>query len=220
MIMMHETPQGENLGGVFSMNPGDLGIFQERVFYGMITAVENTRSSVRKMVRIGLLGGIGVLLMYFIAFPLPFFPDFLTYDPGDVPGIIACFAMGPLAGILVQGVKVSVALVIGAIKAGPIGALGNFLAGASYTLFAGLYYHRNRTLKGAVIAMAIGCLVTTLVMCVMNYYVLLPFWGIPTEQIGGILLAGILPFNLVKMTISSIVAFVLYKKVKYFLEEV
>lgn len=173
----------------------------------------------RKMVRVGLLGAIGMLLMYFVAFPLPLFPDFLTYDPGDVPGIIACFAMGPLAGVAVQGVKVLVAFVVGAIKAGPIGALGNFLAGASYTLFAGLYYRKHRTLKGAVIAMAIGCISTTIVMCIMNYYVLLPFWGIPTEQIGGILLAGILPFNLVKMTISSIIAFVLYKKVKHFLEE-
>jgi riboflavin transporter FmnP len=190
----------------------------------MITLERNSRErnssfTVKKMVRIGLLGAIGMLLMYYIAFPLPLFPDFLTYDPGDVPGIIAAFAMGPMAGVLVQGIKVLTAFVMGAIKAGPVGALANFLAGAAYTLTAGAYYRRNRTMRGAVVAMIIGCLATTIVMCIMNYFILLPFWGIPTEQIGGLLVAAIFPFNLVKMSISSVLAFILYKKVKRFLEE-
>lgn len=185
----------------------------------MMSQGRNSEFTVKRLVRIALLGAIGVLLMYFIAFPLPLFPDFLTYDPGDVPGIIACFAMGPLAGVLVQGIKVLIAFVLGAIKAGPVGALANFLAGASYTLAAGYYYRKHRTMKGAIIAMLIGCFVTAIVMCIMNYYILLPFWGIPTEQIGGLLIAAIFPFNLVKMALSSFIAYFLYKKVKRILEE-
>ena len=53
----------------------------------------------KKLVRLAVLTAFGVLLMIFIAFPLPFFPEFMTYDPGDIPGLIAAFAFGPWAGL-------------------------------------------------------------------------------------------------------------------------
>jgi len=185
----------------------------------MMSGGRNSRFTVRRMVRMALLGAIGVMLMVFIAFPIPPFPDFLTYDPGDVPAIIACFAMGPWYGVLVQAIKVLVAFVVGAIKAGPIGALANFLAGASYAIPAGYIYRKNRTKQGAVIAMAVGSIVTAVTMSLCNYFILLPFWGIPTEQIGGLIVSAIFPFNLVKTLISSVITFFLYKRVKNFFEE-
>ena len=93
--------------------------------------------SVKDLVRISLMGAIGILLFYFIAFPLPLFPDFLTYDAGDIPGILTCFAMGPMAGTIVQAIKSFVGLAISASKAGPVGALANFLAGAAYNQAGG-----------------------------------------------------------------------------------
>lgn len=184
----------------------------------MMNETKKPQVSIRTMSRVALLGAIGILLMYFIAFPLPFFPDFLTYDAGDIPGILASFSMGPWYGVLVQGIKALVGLAVGASKAGPIGAFANFLAGASYAIVAGYYYRLHRTMKGAVIGMVLGSLATAVVMSIANYFVLLPFWGIPTEQIGGLIVAAIFPFNLVKTALSSFVSFLLYKKVKGFIE--
>ena len=170
--------------------------------------------SVKDLVRISLMGAIGILLFYFIAFPLPLFPDFLTYDAGDIPGIVTCFAMGPVAGTIVQAIKSFVGLAVGASKAGPVGALANFLAGAAYTLVAGTFYRRNKTKQKAVVSMVLGCIATALIMCLCNYFMLMPMWGIPEESRLALVLTAVFPFNLLKTAISSFVAFLLYKRIR------
>ncbi len=180
---------------------------------------KKTVITVKDLVRISLMGAIGILLFYFIAFPLPFFPDFLTYDAGDIPGILTCFAMGPIAGTIVQAIKAFVGLAIGASKAGPVGALANFLAGAAYTLVAGSYYRREKTKRKAAIAMALGCIATAFIMGLCNYFMLMPLWGIPQASRLPLVITAILPFNLLKTAISSFVAFLLYKRIKGYFEK-
>lgn len=172
----------------------------------------------KQMVRMAVLATFGVILFYYVAFPLPFFPPFLTYDAGDIPGIIAAFTYGPWAGLLVQFLKALIGLLVGASKAGWIGALANFLAGGTMSFAAGLVYYTNKTRKMAILSLFVGCIATTLVMGVANYYWLLPLWNVPANQILPMLTAAVLPFNFVKFALSSLVTFFLYKKVKNFLE--
>lgn len=172
----------------------------------------------KQLVRLALLASFGVLLMYTIAFPLPFFPEFLTYDPGDIPALIAAFAVGPWAGVMVQLIKNVITFLIGGSKAGLIGVFANFIAGGTIALVAGSVYITKKSRKMAIIGLFAGVTATTIVMAIVNYFWLLPLWGVPTNQILPMLTAAIIPFNFVKFSISSSVTFVLYKKVKSFIE--
>lgn len=172
----------------------------------------------KKLVRIGFLTALGVLLLL-IAFPLPFFPEFLTYDFGDVPGIIATFAFGPVAGVLVQLAKCILGYLLGLSKAGIIGMAANFVAGGTMVLVAGLIYQYRKTKLRAVLALAMGSVVASLVMSVANFYIFFPLWGFPTEGIIPMLVTVVFPFNMVKFGLSSTLTFFIYKAVKNVLEE-
>lgn len=170
------------------------------------------------MVRLSLLSAIGVLLFYVVSFPLPFFPEFLTYDAGDIPALVATFAFGPVAGVVVQFLKAFIGFLIGGSKAGWIGALANFLAGGTMAFVAGIIYAQKKNKIMAAASLFVGSVVTALVMGVLNYYWLLPLWGIPQNQLMPFLIGATIPFNFVKFILSSVVTFFLYKKVKNFLE--
>ncbi|HHY06000.1 MAG TPA: ECF transporter S component [Clostridia bacterium] len=168
----------------------------------------------KKLVRLAVLTAFGFLLMYFIAFPIPPFPGFLTYDPGDIPGLIATFAFGPWAGILVQLMKCTIGYLIGASRAGLIGMTANFVSGGTMVWVAGLVYRYRKTKGMAALSLVIGTIVASLVMAVADYYVFFPLWGIPTNEALPLLVSAVIPFNLVKFGISSIVTFLVYKRVK------
>jgi len=170
--------------------------------------------SVRKLVRFSLLVALSFLLMYYVHFPIPPFPPYLKYDPSEVPALFASFAISPGAGVLVVLVKNVLFFFSGRNVTGIIGVSANFVAGASLVLTAGLIYRRMRTKRGAVISLVAGCLAMTATMAVANYFIFLPLWGIPRDQVGALLTAAIIPFNLVKSGLSSIATFLLYKRIK------
>ena len=172
----------------------------------------------KKLVRLAVLTAFGVLLMIFIAFPLPFFPEFFTYDPGDIPGLIAAFAFGPWAGLLVQFMKCLLGYLIGASKAGIIGMAANFAAGAPMVLVAGLIYQYRKTKLRAVLSMVAGSVAASLVMAVANYYVFFPLWGFPTNDALPLIVGVVIPYNLVKFMMSSTVTFFIYKRVRSIFE--
>ena len=60
--------------------------------------------SLQGIVKIGLLSAIAVVLTL-ISMPIPIFPAFLKIDIGDLPALIGGFALGPVAGIIVEFIK-------------------------------------------------------------------------------------------------------------------
>lgn len=172
---------------------------------------------VKFMVRIGLLSAIGLLLQ-FISFPLPFFPEYLRYDAAELPALIAAFAIGPWAGVLVEFLKNFLSLVIGNAPSGIIGITANFIAGSTFAFVAGTVYMKIKTKKGAVLSLILGIIGTTTAMVIADYFWLLPLWGIPKNGALPLLVASIIPFNLTKGSITGILTFLLYKKVKVFFE--
>ena len=62
--------------------------------------------SVRKTALIGMFGAIAAVLM-FIEMPIPVIaPPFYKIDFSEVPVLIGTFAMGPVAGILIELIKI------------------------------------------------------------------------------------------------------------------
>src|SRR2546427_12846142 len=59
----------------------------------------------RRYTQIALLGSIAFLFFAYLEIPRGFFLPFLKYDLGDVPALIATFALGPVPGIAVELIK-------------------------------------------------------------------------------------------------------------------
>ena len=173
----------------------------------------------RRFTQVAVLGAVAFAFMYF-DFPIPPFPAFLKYDPSEVPALIATFALGPGYGIAVEAVK---ALLIQLLRSGtiggPFGIFMNFLAGVTLVGVAGTYYLVEHTKIGAVRSLILGVLGMTGVMIVANILLTPIFFGIPRNQVIALVLPALLPFNLVKGTISSLATYFVYKRVRVYLYE-
>lgn len=188
------------------------------------------KSNVRTIVQIGMLGAVAMVLMFFEV-PLWFAPPFYKMDLSELPVLIGCFAMGPAAGAMIELVKILLHLVIQGTTTAGVGDLANFLIGCSFVVPAGMIYNKIRTKKGAIIGMTIGTLTMTALGCILNVFVLLPFYatafGMPMDaliQMGTAVNAGIkdvfsfvmlavAPFNILKGIVVSVLTSLLYKNI-------
>jgi riboflavin transporter FmnP len=168
-------------------------------------------SKLQLMVKVGMLSALAFIIMFF-EFPLPFFPPYLKIDLSDIPAIIGAFAFGPVAGVLIELIK-NILHLITKTQTGGVGELANFLTGASFVIAASLVYFKKKSKKNAVIGLAVGTIIMSIVMCLANYYILLPFYlGTPsTIETVGVILTMTLPFNIIKGIIVSIITLLIYK---------
>src|SRR5258708_36090417 len=83
---------------------------------------------VNRITQVAVLGAFAFVLMY-LEVPLPTFPVYLKYEPGDIPALIATFALGPVSGIAVEVVKaVLISIFRSGGGGGPFGLFVEFLA--------------------------------------------------------------------------------------------
>lgn len=187
--------------------------------------------NVRTMAQIGMLGAVAMVLMFF-EIPLWFAPPFYKIDLSELPVLIGCFAMGPVAGVLIELVKILLYVVVHGTTTAGVGDIANFLIGCSFIVPAGLIYRRMMTKKGALIGMTVGIVVMTVLGCVLNAYVLLPFYatafGMPMDalvQMGtavnasikdvfGFVMLAVVPFNILKGILVSALTLALYKNIR------
>lgn len=191
---------------------------------------------IKWLVQVAILAALSVVLMFF-EFNVPFlFPDFLRFDFSEIPVMIGAFALGPVAGIVIEALKVLLNLLLEGTITGGIGELANFLVGVAFVFPASLIYMTHKTKSRALIGLLTGIVCMTVAGALMNYFVLLPFYAglyhITMEQLllgssAGIsyivdvktaILLGIVPFNLVKSTLISIIVLLLYKRVSTLLK--
>ncbi len=179
-----------------------------------------------KLVKIGMLSAVSIVLMLFEV-SLPIFPSFLKMDISDLPSLIGTIAMGPLAGVLIELIK-NLLHLFKTSTAG-VGEVANFLVGIALVLPIGVYYRKNKSLKGFIIGSVLGCISTVIVACVLNYYVLIPAFsaafGAPIEAFVGMAQAvnskvvdlktlviwAIGPFNAIKTLLVAAVGYPLCK---------
>jgi len=175
-------------------------------------------SSVSSMTKIAMLSVIAYVIM-FIEFPLPLFPPFLKLDFSDLPALIGAFAMGPMAGIIIEALK-NILHFITKTTTGGVGEFANFLVGSALIIPAGILYIKSKTKKTAVYGVILGIILMSVVGAIANYYILLPFYAkmMPIDQIiawsaaanGAItdvktlILYAVIPFNLLKGVIVSV----------------
>lgn len=194
------------------------------------------RMSARTIAQIGMLGAIALVLMLF-EIPLPFAPSFYKIDFSEVPVLIGTFAMGPVAGVLIELVKILLKLIFMGSSTAGVGDVANFLIGIAFCLPAALVYHKMHSKKGAIIGMAAGTLFMTFVGCFLNAYVLLPTYAkafqMPIDALVemGTAVNGritslftfvafaVAPFNLLKGILVSLIVALIYKKISPILKQ-
>lgn len=185
---------------------------------------------VRNVVQIGMLSAIAIILMQFEV-PLPFAPPFYKIDFSEIPVLVGCFVMGPLAGAVVELIKVILNMVISGTTTGGVGDIANFLIGCAMCIPAGMIYKKYHTKKSALVGMTVGTIFMTAIGCLLNAYVLLPVYAkvfeLPMDaliemgtavnpSITGVstfVILAVAPFNLLKGVLVSLIVFLTYKKI-------
>ena len=170
------------------------------------------------------------MLMLF-EIPLPFAPSFYEIDFSEVPVLIGCFSMGPMAGALIELVKIILNFVINGTTTAGVGEVANYVIGISFCLPAAILYKKMKTKRGAVVGLAVGTIFMTVLGCFVNAYILLPTYAAAFKmQIDALVGMGtavnanitslftfvmfaVAPFNLLKGVMDSIIVLAIYKKI-------
>lgn len=183
----------------------------------------------KNVVFMGMFGALAGVLMVF-ELPLPFIaPSFYGLDLSEVPILVGSFALGPVAGAVMELVKILVKLVLKPTSTGFVGELANLTFGCAMVVPAGLIYKYRRSKKGAMIGLAVGTVTMTLAAIVGNALVMLPFYSnfMPLDTI---IAAGaainpavsnvwtfvficVGPFNVLKGVVVSVITALVYKRV-------
>ena len=185
----------------------------------------------RYITQIGAMAAIAGVLMLFDV-PLWFAPGFYKMDLSDLPALVGGLAMGPLAGAIIEGFKVIISAILGGTSTFFVGEISNFIIGCSFVVPASLVYKYHRSRKGAYLGMTAGTVILASVGSAMNAFVLIPAYvkilELPMEQIiamgtavnpnitslSTLVLFAVVPFNLLKGVMMSIITALIYKKIR------
>lgn len=187
----------------------------------------NTRS----IAVIGVFSAIATVLFFF-EFTVPFAPPGIyKLDFSELPALIGGFAFGPVAGVMIEFLKVLLKSVIKGTSTAFVGELANFVIGASFVLPASIIYRIKKSKKTALISCLVGTIIITIVGSSFNGLYLLPtfakMFGMPMEAIIGMGAAvnpaitsiptfvcfAVAPVNVIKGLMNSIITLLVYKKI-------
>lgn len=144
----------------------------------------------------------------FVEFPIVPGVEWLKYDPSGIVSLVAGFAYGPAAAVIV-----SVLGFLPHLFTNPWGTLMAVLVALALSVPAALIYRRNKTRKGAVIGIIVGA-IAALAMAIVGNIIVTPFYAhMTTAQVVALIAPALLPFNALKFTIHGVVTFLIYKPI-------
>lgn len=176
---------------------------------------------------------IAAILMYF-EFPVPLMPPFLKIDLSGAAILIGAFIFGIGPGIAMVLIKDLIHVTM--TQSGGSGELQDFILLTLFLVVAVSVYRHYRTRKGAVLGCVAGSLVMSLAAMVTNYTIIIPFYSkvmlMPMDAIFGAcaavnphisgmstyLLIGVLPFNIIKGAIITLITMLVYKRLSVFIK--
>lgn len=184
-----------------------------------------------KITYTAIFAAIATILMYF-EFPIPFMPPFLKVDLSGAIVLIGAFIFGigpSIAMILIKDL-----IHLAQTTTGGSGELADFLMLSTLVICAVLIYRSRKNRKTAVIGCVLGSFAMAAMGVLTNYFMIIPFYStiMPLQAIfdacsavnpyvtgmQGYLLLGVLPFNLIKGAILTIITMFAYKKLSTFIK--
>lgn len=190
----------------------------------------------KKLVMAALLGALAAILMV-LDFNVPLAPNFIKFDFSDFPVLIGGFVFGPATGVVIAFLKIVLNLLFKPTTTMFVGEASNFILSVCYMGVACLYYRNHRTKKGAVIGMLLATVATSVLAIFSNILVMFPMYaklfGMSMQQIVDMVsavnpfvkdittmvIASLVPFNLFKYGVISLITFISYKKIEVILKK-
>ena len=160
---------------------------------------------IQRMVGVACLGALAFILMLF-EFPIIPVAAYLKIDFSDIPVLLGGYIYGPLAGMAVALIKCLLHAMVNGFSVGDlIGVFSDFVSSLALLLpFFLVLRHREWSFKKqALVAIPLATVVLTVVMSLLNLWVLTPLYmavwhwqsAMPVAKLVAI---GVVPFNLVK----------------------
>lgn len=221
----------ENLGfiavclGVFA------GLFIIAFLFERLFLKDRRRfSDTRYITYVALFSAMAGALML-LEIPLFFAPSFYKMDLSELPVMICTFYLGPVAGVVSELIKIILKLVLKGTTTAFVGDFANFAVGCSFVLPASIVYHVKRGKRSALFGLITGTLIMTVFGSMFNALFLIPKFAqlfhmdlsaivemgtkvnraivnLPT-----LVLYAVVPFNLLKGVVVSLLTFLLYKRI-------
>ena len=189
------------------------------------------KQKTKKMAMVSILSAFSVVL-YFLGFPLPFFVSFLDVQFSNLPVYLASFMFGPVEGIVVSLIRTLIKIPF--TKTMCVGELQDLIISITISCISGIVYFKNKTRKGALLALVIASLSWVLIALLSNVFISVPFYikfmfggnnevlvnmikaVIPNttseNYLMNYLLLSCLPFNILLSSVVSLITFLVYKR--------
>ena len=190
----------------------------------------NSRKTINYVVKIAILAALSAVIML-LEFPLPFAPGFYKLDLSEAVILMGGFAMGPVAAAVIELIKNLINILLNGTTTAFVGEFANFLTGCALVVPASLIYKYHKTLKGAIVSLAVGTFSLVIIGSTFNYFVLIPafssMYHMPLDEIISmgskvnplvsdlktLVMFAVAPFNIVKGVLCSLINLLLYKRV-------
>lgn len=187
-------------------------------------------SKARRITIIAICSAIAAVL-HMLDFPLLFLaPEFYKLDFSELPVMLCGFYLGPTSAVLCEAMKIVLKLLLKGTSTAFVGDFANFAVGCSLVLPAVIIYHTKKTRKTALLGLLAGTIVLTIFGSAFNALYLIPTFAkmfIPMEAIIGmgqaifpavdsvwtLVLCCVVPLNLIKGVMISVLTLLLYKRV-------
>lgn len=189
--------------------------------------------NIKSMITIALLGAIASLLMSF-EISVPFMPVFIKMEISEVPIMIGGLMFGFLGGLSVAFIKIILKLMFAGTTTMFIGEFVNLLCSLIYLMPCLIVMKYIKQKNKLMIGLLLSTVICSIVVVLMNYFITFPVYcdllNMTPEMILNMfkdmnifvsdtltmMLFALIPFNLIKYTINSIITYQVSKRIKLY----
>ncbi|RGI06753.1 ECF transporter S component [Coprobacillus sp. TM10-10] len=190
----------------------------------------------KNLTMIAMFSAISAVLMVF-EIQLPFSPSFVKFDFSDLPVMLGGFLIGPFAGGIIAFMKILLHFLLNGTTSFFVGDLSNLLLTLSFVLPASFIYQQKKTKKTAIQGLLVSIICTSLLAIIFNLFLIFPLYlkvlnlkmvdlinmihvvNPLVKDVFTMIVFSLLPFNLFKYSIVSMITMLSYKKLSILFKE-
>ena len=190
----------------------------------------------KNLTMIAMFSAISAVLMVF-EIQLPFSPSFVKFDFSDLPVMLGGFLIGPFAGGIIVFMKILLHFLLNGTTSFFVGDLSNLLLTLSFVLPASFIYQQKKTKKTTIQGLLVSIICTSLLAIIFNLFLIFPLYlkvlnlkmvdlinmihvvNPLVKDVFTMIVFSLLPINLFKYSIVSMITMLSYKKLSILFKE-
>lgn len=190
----------------------------------------------KNLTMIAMFSAISAVLMVF-EIQLPFSPSFVKFDFSDLPVMLGGFLIGSFAGGIIVFMKILLHFLLNGTTSFFVGDLSNLLLTLSFVLPASFIYQQKKTKKTTIQGLLVSIICTSLLAIIFNLFLIFPLYlkvlnlkmvdlinmihvvNPLVKDVFTMIVFSLLPFNLFKYSIVSMITMLSYKKLSILFKE-